>query len=653
MRAHHAGRLQEAVAAYRQALLLAPEDGEALSLVGTALLHLGHAEEGVRCLEKASRLQRGNAALLGNLAQGYIALARHRDAHESFRKASRIEPNQPQFHVGAAAALALDGKLIEAETLLRRLASRFPKTALVWLNLGNVCRDQGRLEDAIAAYRVALQRDPKMIEARNGIGSALHTMLRFGEAEAEYRACIDADPEYLVARYNLVSVTMDLGRFVEAEAVCREIVARAHEAPTAHRLLGTAVGLQSRMLEAVACYAHAARLAPEDPQVAQTYGAALMEVGRTAAGLRWLARAIALAPQSLALRQVLGTSLLASGYLQDGWIEYATRPAALELRERYRTLAPVQSLDTALTGKRVHILAEQGLGDEIFFLRYARVLTGRGACVSYRPGRKIFSLLTRAECIAEVLAESTPPPQADIYVLAGDLPHALGKLESSPVRTAALPPVASDSLCDYPCRNAIFWPPIQPSLAIRPLHEKLATLREQLAACGPPPYLGVTWRGGTAPEKQQTETWLLYKAIGLQALAAAIAPVPGTIIALQRKPAVGELAALSTAVGRTVHDFTAYNDDLEGMLAVLAILDDYVGVSNTNMHLRAATGKAARVLVPAPAEWRWMQSGRESPWFPGFRIYRQSLNGDWAEALGALKRDLAENFGSTGRSNSP
>jgi hypothetical protein len=82
------------------------------------------------------------------------------------------------------------------------------------------------------------------------------------------------------------------------------------------------------------------------------------------------------------------------------------------------------------------------------------------------------------------------------------------------------------------------------------------------------------------------------------------------------------------------------------MLAILAGIDEYVGVSNTNMHLRAAAGKTARVLVPAPAEWRWLRAGRESPWFPGFTIYRQSLQGDWRDALSSLHRDLVGNYGS-------
>jgi hypothetical protein len=35
-----------------------------------------------------------------------------------------------------------------------------------------------------------------------------------------------------------------------------------------------------------------------------------------------------------------------------------------------------------------------------------------------------------------------------------------------------------------------------------------------------------------------------------------------------------------------------------------------------------------------------MAAGDESPWFPGFRIYRQKPDGSWDEALSVLRADL-------------
>jgi hypothetical protein len=83
------------------------------------------------------------------------------------------------------------------------------------------------------------------------------------------------------------------------------------------------------------------------------------------------------------------------------------------------------------------------------------------------------------------------------------------------------------------------------------------------------------------------------------------------------------------------------NEQLKEMAAVLACIDEYVGVSNTNMHIRAGLGEPARVLVPFPPEFRWMHSGDTSPWFPAFRIYRQPATRDWSEPLAQLSDDLA------------
>lgn len=648
--AHRVGDLGRALQAYRDVLAAEPDHASALNLFGTALLQLGNAAEAVPYLERATRRTRDDPHLLANLAQAYMAVERYSDACDVFRKASRIAPNEAQLHVGVGAALALAGKLDEAHAMLLRLTRRFPTAPLVWLNLGNVLRDQHRFEEATEAYSTAHTLDPNTPDARNSIGRMLHARLRFAEAEREYRACIAAAPDYLIARYNLASVLMDLGRFSEAEAECREIVARVPNDAAAVRLLGTALAHQARLLEALTCYERAVRIAPNERQNAQAYGAGLMEAGHAAAGLRWLAHAEFLDPTCVPVRQVTSGALLADGCLRDGWIDYAYRPAAIELREKHQELEPVLSLPDDLHGKHVCVIAEQGLGDQLFFLRYVPQIAARGARLSCRPAGALYSLLQRSPELHQVILERTTLPGADICVLAGDLPRALADLPASALHGAGSRDPASVVLPDFHRRIAIFWPPPAPSLRLAPDADRLVQLRQQLATLGPPPYFGLTWRGGTAPDEQHA-TALLYKSIALPALGGVLRALPATVIALQRLPAPGEIEALSSFIGRQVHDLTALNDDLEGMLALLSLIDEYIGVSNTNMHLRAAAAKTGRVLVPMPAEWRWMRSGRYSPWFPGFPIYRQSVQGDWSAALTQLECDLNANYGTARQPN--
>ena len=642
LQAYNAGKLEAAQHAFERALKISPDHPDALNFYGVTLLQSGQAETALEYLRRASHTQRNNPAVLGNLAQAYFELARYDEAREIFRKAGRLDPRAVQFPLGAANSFAMQGKFEAAEDLLQKLSSRYPQAALVWFNLGNVQRDRQRAAEALESFRKAVALDPHLAVARNNLAGVLHGMLRFEDAEREYRECIRGAPDYLLARCNLASVVIDLGRFDEAAALCRDIITLAPQLPLAHTFLGATLSHQGRLLDALASHATAARLSPNDAKIAQTYGGTLADIGRFQESARWFAKSLALNPELQSTHQLFAHALLGHGSFSAGWAEYVHRPWPAMFRAEHPQIALAQSLPENPAGTHICLVREQGLGDEIFFLRFAPPLHAAGARVTYCASAKIRSLLARVPCFSQVLEEIAPPADVDATLLVGDLPHALSMLPSSPLPALdANRPLGGT--VQTACRIAVFWPPVPPPLPLTPLAERLEEMRARLAQIGPPPYLGLTWRGGTAPHEQRAVIWTLYKEIGIAPLGAALSIAPGTFIALQRHPMPGEIDALAAALGRPVHDFSALNEDLEGMLALLALLDDYIGVSNTNMHLRAGVGKTARVLVPGPPDWRWMMNGaRSSPWFPGFAVYHQSLHGDWNAALAELKRDLGK-----------
>ena len=124
----------------------------------------------------------------------------------------------------------------------------------------------------------------------------------------------------------------------------------------------------------------------------------------------------------------------------------------------------------------------------------------------------------------------------------------------------------------------------------------------------------------------------LSKEIAPATFGAALRGIGARVLSIQRHPRPGEADEVSRAMGAPVEDFAAVNDDLEEALALLAILDDYVGVSSTNVHLRAAAGGGGRILVPHPAEWRW-----QDPWSTQWtccctgsgRVERRGDTGSW------------------------
>jgi hypothetical protein len=343
--------------------------------------------------------------------------------------------------------------------------------------------------------------------------------------------------------------------------------------------------------------------------------------------------------------------LYAAGAVVEGAENYMHREARRKIRDRYPATPLADQLPDRLDGMRLLLQGEQGLGDQIFFLRYAARVKERGAHVMFRGNAKLESLLKRSRLLDEIIPENGRVEDADLMVAVGDLPYLLHRPPTSQLNQdrsgEAGQRVASFRMAPNARSLRVFFPELPPPLPLTPLADRVSELRKHLVDLGAPPYIALSWRGGTPLEEQRGLDWSLYKQVPLQQLAQALRGVNATFLALQRGPRPGEIGSLSGRLGARVHDLTEINEDLEAMLALLSLLDDYVGVSNTNMHLRAALGKTARVLVPRPAEWRWMISGNESPWFPGFRVYRQDPDGDWSAALRRLRADLLATPGSS------
>ncbi len=646
---HRAGRFEEAQSLYEQVLALKPRHPDALHLAGVAALQAGHSERAAARIEQAVRQQPKNPSFHANLAQAYLALNRVADARGAFQRAATLDPRQPQFAVGAANCLAMLGSLAEAEQQLRDVVRRHAGFALGWFNLGNTLRDRGRLQEAAECFQRAVELDSALPDAWNNLGHALHQLERFEEAERCFHEYLARQPDSARGCANLASVLTDSGRFSEAEAACRQGIARspgAAEMLVLQRILGATLAHQGKLESMLDPLRAAALLAPTDARAQWSYAYALVQTGSEDEGFGILEQALKLDPDSNVLRSTAAGLYLARGDLRAGWAAYESRPARGLLAEKF----PGMQLDAVppadWSGKTICLQREQGLGDSLFFLRYAQALKSRGARIVCLADRKIAPILRRVPALDEVLSQEEPPPGTDFVSLVGSLPHVLSQFEAVPVRPArdSAQQAAETTLAPrlgHARLLSIFCPELPLPLALRPLPDRLDETRRRLDQAGPPPYIGITWRAGTPPAEQKGTVWALHKAIPLEGLGACLRGLNGTLLSLQRHPGTGETERAASLAGRPVHDFSALNEDLESMLALLALLDDYVGASNTNMHLRAGTGRGARVLVPRPMEWRWMAAGITSPWFPDFRVYRQRMDGDWGEAFEQLRRDLA------------
>ena len=116
---------------------------------------------------------------------------------------------------------------------------------------------------------------------------------------------------------------------------------------------------------------------------------------------------------------------------------------------------------------------------------------------------------------------------------------------------------------------------------------------------------------------------------------------PGTIIMLQ--PGAGSDAAgkIAKSSGLPVVDYSDVMDDPVGALMLISGLDAYVTVPSIGFQLRLATGGAADLMVPWPADFRLAGTGDSSPWYPQCRLHRAAPGADWQGAFTTLSQALA------------
>jgi len=83
-------------------------------------------------------------------------------------------------------------------------------------NLGNVLKEQGKLDDAIQSYQRALSLNPDLAEAHNNLGNVLKEQGKLDDAIQSYQRALSINPDYAKAHNNLGNTFQDLGRLDEA-----------------------------------------------------------------------------------------------------------------------------------------------------------------------------------------------------------------------------------------------------------------------------------------------------------------------------------------------------------------------------------------------------------------------------------------------------
>jgi tetratricopeptide (TPR) repeat protein len=611
--AHDEGRHDEAVDLIGRAVSLNPAVAEYQSNFGVALSAAGRVDEAIAAYRAAVGLDAEYVDAYFNLGNALKDKQRYEEAVAAYREALRLKPDMAEAHLNMGAGLHDLGLLNEATIAFQKAICIAPDFAEAHYALGNSLRKLKRRDEAVAAYEESIRFQPGHHDSHNNLANVLREQGKFEAAEASYRDALRLKPDSPAIRVNLGNVLTDLWRLEEAEASFRQVIASRPDHADALNSLGNALNLAGRLDEAITCYRRAMSLSPEIAVFHLNMGNALRTQGKLDESLASYEQALALQPDFPGARFNRSLAWLLKGEFELAWNEY-------EWRWEHRSDRPAftqPSWDgSPLGGRTILLYTEQGLGDSVQFIRFARVAQESGGRVLVRCQRPLIRLLSTCAGIDVLLAEDDPLPRYDVHFPLMSLPTVFKTIP------AAVPYLKAEA------ELVEVW------------RRKLGSIREFK--------VGIAWQGNPKYGLDPLRSMKL-------AEFAPLAQIPGVrLFSLQAGLGTEQLAELGNrfSVVDLRGSMNATADAFVEDAAAMMNLDLLICSDSAVAHVAAALGRPVWLALPYAPDWRWLLGREDSPWYPTMRIFTQESWGDWAGVFARIAAALKQHLGASVRERS-
>lgn len=677
--AFQSGNFDAAAGFIRSALAVNPAHASAHNNLGNALREMQLMEEALRSYERALALTGDDANTHFNRAVTLQSLLRTDEALQAYEQVLTIDAGDDQAWHNRAALLWQTGQYDLALVNAEQALALNPQHIEAHNTRGNILQDQGQPEQAEESYRQALALYPEYADAFYNLGRLLHAGARHADALQQLDQALSLQPQHIASHRQRALTLRALQQADEAQRADATAQALQHELVGAYRQRGAELDQLQQHASAAAMYAAAleldgndtelqqlharaldntsqheevrrglrealklkvdraarhgaqlpsqqqdseaaliafeklAKLAPDNPSTYINLALLLSGLGLRDQALAKLDQALAIAPQSPLANVNRALLLLARGDYERGWPAYEWRWHAKELatyNTRRRLLKPQWTGRESLQGKTILLHAEQGLGDAVQFSRYATLAKQRGARVVLEVWRNLAPLMTSLEGVDQIVIQGDALPAFDYHIPLMSLAGAFD------TRVDSIPAPAS-YLSSDPAKRAAWAAILGPKTR---------------------PRVGVVWSGSAAHANDHN------RSLPLSTLAPLLTG-QYEFISLQKEVRAQERQLLDTLPLRQVADQIK---DFGDTAALCDLMDLVLTVDTSVAHLAGALGKPVWIMLPKPFEWRWLEQGERSPWYPSARLYRQQQIGDWQPVLAAIAADLQQLPGAGG-----
>jgi protein O-GlcNAc transferase len=312
------GRPDAARAAYESALAHDPRCAAALCNLGNQQLRNRAPAAAAELLRKALAIDPDLLPALGALSQSLLAQDDFAGAIEAAEHAVAVAPESPLAHLQRAFALAADGRLADAEPAAHEAVALAPAMPETHFALGSILLRRGYLDEAEAALARAIGLRPHYAEAILERGDLLYRAGRWPEAVADLQALVQREPDLAAAHVALANHLQQVGRLDAAESHYRRAIELEPQEPLARVLLSSLLYAAMRFTDAEEAARGTVACRPDYPGGWVNLAMALQHQGRLAESAEANRRVLELSPGDVLARSNL---LLTLNYLPDVSVE--------------------------------------------------------------------------------------------------------------------------------------------------------------------------------------------------------------------------------------------------------------------------------------------------------------------------------------------
>jgi tetratricopeptide (TPR) repeat protein len=608
------GRYQSALSFLERAVEAKPQHIPYLMDTANVVASLGNPAEAIRVYDSVLEKDQKIVEAWSNKGQALRLLGRNEEAVDCFNAALRINSKFVDSHRALAQTYWALGKSPEAVRHFDEVVKLNPVDVVSLFHRGVCLHNQQSYEKAVTDFREVTRRLPEFGDGYGRLAGALLEIAEFKDAlEAATRA-ISLQPEQGDWYWYRGRALSELERPAEALLDFEKMYAIKKDEGNFLACAGSAYLDLNQIDRALDLYDRGLRRDPSNPIWHYNRGCALARYRRYPEAISCYEEALALDPNHATSHWNQSLALLCQGDVR-GWDKYEWRwklPANVGPDPKSQPAGiPKWHGHEDISGKRILLTAEQGLGDCIMAARFASCVKQLGATVELavpKGLRRLFASLANVDAVLD-RGESIALGRFDYYCPLLSLPRILGvSFESIPYGDSAY--LGADAELVERWRQ-IF-------LERAPL-SSYQTKR-----------IGLMWRG-------KANRSLGIRSVRLSDLST-ITELPFQFISLQ-KDIEKEDASLLEQLG--VHHFGEDQTDFADAAAMIELMDVVVTIDTSIAHLAGALGKETWILLQYDAEWRWLTDRTDSPWYPKAKLFRQPAPGDWSSVVKEIAGRLA------------